>query len=446
MDTHPPIVMYSDQIREILDEKGIEIGDTVKVNGREGRLMPKPENGDPESIVLKLESGYNIGLKPEKVELVESNDFDQGEKPELKHSEDQADILILHTGGTIASRVSYETGGVKAEAFEPEDVAEMYPETAEEVNIHSDTYVGKIMSEDMQPGHWQGLARKIDEVKDDFDGIVIGHGTDTLGDTAAALSLMLSGIDTGVVLVGAQRSSDRPSSDASMNVYCASKFLAETDFCGVSVCMHRSTNDDLCAILPGAKTRKMHTSRRDAFEPVNSEEIGNVNYETGEIEFLGEVNDNEYDPRFDLDEDVGYLKVRPGTGPEELQFLIDQDYSGVVIEGTGLGHMPISVFDEETEHHREIQEKLEELTEDTLTVMASNCIHGRVNMDVYDNQLKVKKRGVIESEDMHPELAYVKLMWSLGNSESIEEAKELFRENIAGEIQKRTIYDERTET
>ena len=412
----------------------------IRVNGREGRLMPKPGTGDPEILNLKLDSGYNIGLEPEEVELVEGREETEGDfENDMKYSEKKKDILVLHTGGTIASRVSYETGGVKA-SFEQSDIAQMYPEVIEEANIHSDVYVGKIMSEDMEPGHWQGIAEKIDELKDEYDGIIVGHGTDTLSSTAAALNLMLKGIDTGILLVGSQRSSDRPSTDARMNLFCATKFLSETDFKGIGVCMHKSSSDDVCAILPGAKTKKMHTSRRDAFKPINTEEIATIDYQTGEIEFDAVNEEKEYDEKIELDENVGFLKVRPGLDPEEIQFYIDQGYNGVVIEGTGLGHMPISAFDEETEHHKEIQEKLEELTEDTVVVMSSNCIQGRVNMDVYDNQVKVKKRGIIEAEDMHPELAYVKLMWSLGQASDLEEAKEIFQRDINGEISERSMY------
>jgi glutamyl-tRNA(Gln) amidotransferase subunit D len=432
--------MYSDQIQEILEEKNIETGDRIKVNDEEGRLMPKPDTDGPEIINLKLDSGYNIGLKPEEIELVEKR-----EKPEtdseadIKHRDHKKDILVLHTGGTIASRVSYETGGVKA-SFEQEDMVQMYPEVIEEANIHSEVYVGKIMSEDMEPGHWQGIAEKIDEVKDEYDGIIIGHGTDTLSSTAAALNLMLKGIDTGVLLVGSQRSSDRPSTDARMNLFCATEFLAETDFTGIGVCMHETSSDDTCAILPGAKTRKMHTSRRNAFKPINTEKLATVDYQTKQVSYQAERKQKDYEKNTELNENVGFLKVRPGLKPEEIQFYIDQDYDGVVIEGTGLGHMPISAFDEKTEHHKEIQNKLEELTEDTVVVMSSNCINGRVDMDVYDNQVKVKKRGVIEAEDMHPELAYIKLMWALGQTDSMEEAKQLFQENVNGEIQSRSMY------
>ncbi|MFB6204633.1 MAG: Glu-tRNA(Gln) amidotransferase subunit GatD [Candidatus Nanohaloarchaea archaeon] len=430
--------MYSSEIREKLEEEGIEIGDRVKAGGREGRLMPKPESGDPEVLVVKLDSGYNIGVEADDPELVESIDTEDREKPEITRSEELPDILVLHTGGTIASRVSYEEGGVKP-AFDPEDLLEMYPELADEVNLHSEV-VAQMLSEDMEPGHWLKIAEKIDEEKDGYDGIIVGHGTDTMAYTGAALSFMLQGIDTGVLLVGAQRSSDRPSSDAAMNMYSAARFLTETDFQGFGVCMHASSNDTECSILPAHKVRKMHTSRRDAFQAVNTSPLGRVNYETGEVETGFENTGEEYRTAMELDENVGYLKVRPGMEPEELEFLIEQDYNGVVIEGTGLGHMPVNAFDDETEHHEQILEKLETLAEDTLVVMASQTLFGRVDMNVYDAGLKIQQAGVIGAEDMHPELAYVKLMWALGNAEDREEAEKLLLEDVAGELESRSMY------
>lgn len=432
--------MYSEEIRQILEKEDIEIGDRVKVNNREGRLMPKAGKSSSGAVILKLDSGYNIGLEPEEVKLIEKKQGEEVEKPEVPYSEDKPDILVLHTGGTIASRVSYEEGGVKP-AFDPEDLVEMYPELTDICNVHSEV-VAQMLSEDMEPGHWRDIAERIDEVKDNYDGVVVGHGTDTLGFTGAALSLMLQNIDTGVLLVGSQRSSDRPSSDASMNLYSAVKFLEETEFQGVGVCMHESSDDETCVVLPGAKARKMHTSRRDAFEPVNSEPLGRVNYQKDSIETFFEENNGSYRTCFELDSNVGFLKIRPGMKPEEIEFLIEQDYSGVVVEGTGLGHMPVNSFDDKTGHHEEILEKLGELSKDTLVVMASSCINGRVNMNVYDAGLKIQHQGVLQSEDMHPELAYVKLMWSLGQTDSLEAAGEKFRENVVGEITGRSLYNE----
>lgn len=429
---------YSKQLLEEFDEKNIDTGDLIKVDGREGRLMPKPESGNPDSIVLKLESGYNIGLKPEEIELVEKKDTEEADREKPEYSDEKKDILILHTGGTIASRVSYEEGGVKP-AFSPEELVEMYPEAAEHCNIHSEV-VAQMLSEDMEPEHWIEIAEKINEVKDDYDGIIVGHGTDTMAFTGSALSLMLKGIDKGVILVGSQRSSDRPSSDAAINIYSACKFLTDTDFTGIGVCMHANSDDDICNVLHGAKVRKMHTSRRDAFKPVNSERIGYVNYEEDEVVKETDTGDTEYVPRFDLNSNVGYLKVRPGMRPEELDFLEEQEYDGVLVEGSGLGHMPVNSFDEKTQHHEEILEKLGELSKKSVVVMASNCINGRVNMNVYDAGYKIQEAGAISSEDMHPTLAYVKLMFILANFDG--DFEEHFLEDYSGEMNERTQYAE----
>ncbi|WP_414838111.1 Glu-tRNA(Gln) amidotransferase subunit GatD [Candidatus Nanosalina sp. VS9-1] len=430
--------MYSEKILDKLDEKDIETGDRIKASGREGVLMPKPESGDPDTLILKDDSGYNIGVDPEDIELIEKKASTENERDEVQHSEDKPDIMVLHTGGTIASRVSYEKGGVEP-AFDPEDLVEMYPELAEEVNIHSDV-IAQMLSEDMEPEHWKKIAEKIDEVKDEYDGIIIGHGTDTMSYTGAALSLMLQNLDTGVMLVGSQRSSDRPSSDAAMNMYCASKFLTETDFTGLGVCMHEDSSDTRCNILPPQKVRKMHTSRRDAFSAINAEPLGHINYETGEIEENFEASDEEYEKNTELDGNVGWLRIRPGMRPEELEFIEEQDYDGVIVEGTGLGHMPVNAFDDETQHHAEILEKLQEIADDAVVVMTSQCLNGRVDMDVYSAGLKIQEAGVVGAEDMHPELAYVKLMWSLGQASDMEEAEEFFLENLNGELSERSVY------
>ena len=432
--------MYSDKIQDLLEENNIEVGDRIKVGSREGVLMPKPSTSSTDTLIIKLDSGYNIGLVPKDLELVSKKQEESVEKTEVPYSDDKPDILVLHTGGTIASRVSYEKGGVKP-AFDPEDLVEMYPELTDICNLHSDV-IAQMLSEDMEPAHWQKIAEEIDRVKDDYDGIIVGHGTDTLGYTGAALTLMLQNIDTGVMLVGSQRSSDRPSSDAATNLYSAIKFLNETSFNGIGVCMHANSSDQECVILPAAKARKMHTSRRDAFKAVNKEFLGSVNVQNGEIKEKFEENNGDYNSSLDIDSNVGFLKVRPGMNVEELEFLLDQDYDGLIIEGTGLGHMPVNSFDENTEHHQEILDKVSELAEDCLVVMTSQCINGRVDMDVYDAGLKIKDAGVIEAKDMHPELAYVKLMWSLGNSESLEEAEELFGQNIGGEVTERSLYHE----
>jgi glutamyl-tRNA(Gln) amidotransferase subunit D len=429
--------VYSDAVTAKLESAGAEVGDLVRSEGLEGRVMPKPDSGDPDVLVLKLDSGYNIGVRPDEIELVEKTESSMRDLEAPEYDEGKDDILVLHTGGTIASRVSYEEGGVEP-AFEPEEILDMYPEAAEEVNIHSEV-VAQMYSGDMEPGHWQRVARRIHEVKDDYDGILVGHGTDTMAYTGSALSLMLSGIGTGVVLVGAQRSSDRPSSDSSMNLFCAAKFLSETGYTGIGLCMHRGIEDTECVVLPAAKARKMHTSRRDTFEAINSEPVGVVNYDTGEVEAELQQRNNEYRFRPDLEEDVRIVKSRPGFKLDELDFLLEKEPDGIVIEGTGLGHAPVNAFDDLTQHHEQILDRIDRLSDICPVVVASQCIHGRVNMNVYQYGLKIQEAGGIGAKDMHPELAYVKLMWSLANSDSREDAEHLFLKNVNGEITDREL-------
>ena len=432
--------MYSQKIRERLEEKNIETGDKIRAGKHKGRLMPKPSSGDQETLNIKLESGYNIGIKTEDIELLEKKEKTTTEqKTSLNHSEDKQDILILHTGGTIASKVSYEEGGVKP-AFDPEDLLEMYPETAELANIHSDV-IAQMLSEDMEPKHWQEIAEEIHDVKDQYDGIIVGHGTDTMQYTGAALTLMLQNIDTGVILVGSQRSSDRPSTDANMNLYSATKFLTETDFNGIAACMHASIEDKKCKIMPASKIRKMHTSRRDAFQTINADPIAHVDYEEDTVEYKEkhETNGN-YEFSNKIDEKVGYIKIRPGMTVEEFEKYKENDLNGLIIEGTGLGHMPVNSFDDKTQHHKEILETVAELAEDKLVVMSSQTVKGRIDMDVYDAGYKIQEAGVVSAKDMHPELAYVKAMWVLANSKDLEHAKQIFQENLQGEIRERSMY------
>ena len=433
--------MYSQKVREKLQEEDIEIGDRIKTGTHEGQLMPKPSSGDQDILTVKLDSGYNIGVQPKDLKLVEKHELKQGkqDKLEVEDSEDKEDILILHTGGTIASRVSYEEGGVKPD-FTEENMIRMYPDVVSEVNLDSEV-VAEMLSEDMEPKHWQEIAEKIHKVKDQYDGIIIGHGTDTMQYTGAALTFMLQNIDTGIVLVGSQRSSDRPSTDANMNLYSATKFLAETNYTGIAACMHENIEDKRCQIMPASKIRKMHTSRRDAFQTINTKPIAYIDYQEKEIEnYEPTQNQEDYCFEKELEENVGYLKVRPGMTVKEVETVKKQNYNGLIIEGTGLGHMPVNSFDDKTQHHEKILETISEIAEDTMVVMASQTINGRIDMDVYDAGYKIQEAGVISAQDMHPELAYVKAMWVLANTESIEEARKTFQENLQNEINDRTLY------
>ncbi|MDY6771550.1 MAG: Glu-tRNA(Gln) amidotransferase subunit GatD [Candidatus Nanohaloarchaea archaeon] len=439
--------MYSDSAQQLLDEHGAETGDRLRIlhdGGEEqGTLMPRSDQGNTDAIVIKLDSGYNLGIDTDQINDIEV--LDSGEQPEPDQptvpdrDPDKPDIAVLHTGGTIASRVSYREGGVKP-AFDPEDLLQMYPEIFDEANIDSDV-IAQMLSEDMEPAHWQEIAAAVAERREDVDGIIIGHGTDTMQYTAAALSFMLEGLDIPVVLVGAQRSSDRPSSDAAMNLISAVEFIKE-DIPGVFVCMHQHSSDDTAAVHRGTRVRKMHTSRRDAFQSIGAKPVATVDYDERSVTLHDEISgpDEAFSLRDELDTDVGLLKTHPGMDPDQVRR--HEDRSGLIIEGTGLGHMPVNSFDDHTQHHDDILDAVDDLADDSLVAMASQTISGRVNMNVYDAGVKIRKAGVVPAANMPPETALVKLMWSLGQTGDPDTARDLFTQNVAGEIQDREEHDD----
>ncbi len=424
-------------------------GDRVRVitnDGiKEGILMPNEETG---SVIIKLDNGYNIGIDNRKIREIKIIGKYQAKeaasKKEMKKDSKKPTIAILHTGGTIASKVDYRTGGVIAR-FSPEEILEMFPELKGMANIRS-KLISNMFSEDMRFKHYSLMCKAIEEeVKKGVDGIILTHGTDTLGYSAAALSFALENISIPVILVGSQRSSDRGSSDASVNLISAANFIAKTDFAGVAICMHESIGDNNCLIMPACKTRKMHTSRRDAFKVVNDRAIARVNYETKNIEFINKnynrkSNDKKLKVLDKFEEKVGLLKGHPNMFPEQFEFF--KNYKGLVIEGTGLGQTQVGAPNELAKIHAKNLEAIKKVIKNgCIVVMASQCIFGRVQMHVYSNAIDLVEAGVIPGKDMLAETAFIKLAWLLGNYNK-EEVKGLIVENLRGEINERLLEDE----
>ena len=419
----------------------------VETSGKkiEGILM---QGREKDTVVVKLTSGYNVGIKKESIKKIALKEkYKKGaEKQEamLGHDKSKPTISILHTGGTIASKVDYRTGGVVAR-FTPEELLKMFPKIKEIANIHS-KLIANMFSEDIRFKHYSVMAKAIEEeVKKGVSGIVLTHGTDTMAVTAAALSFILQGINIPVVVVGSQRSSDRGSSDAEVNLVCALQFITKTDFVGVGICMHENSSDENCVILPGTKTRKLHTSRRDAFKAVNAKPIARVEYKTGKVHlltkgYLKKDAQRKLTVKPDMEEKVGLVKMHPNFMPE--QFLVFKGYKGLIIEGTGLGQGPIGVPDKIAEPNKKNFDALKEVIKSgCVVVMTSQCIYGRVHMHVYSTAIDLVEAGVIPGEDMLAETALVKLSWLLGNYPK-EKAKDMIGKNFAGEISERTEYEE----
>ncbi|ESP88948.1 Glu-tRNA(Gln) amidotransferase subunit GatD [Candidatus Halobonum tyrrellensis] len=411
-------------------------GDRVRLTRadvtNEGVLMP---SSDETHLVVKLDGGYNVGVdrSDAEVELLERGVRDVGdpgdgddeadEGSEIDFDDNLPTVALVSTGGTIASTVDYRTGAVTAQ-FDAEDVLRAVPELAGRANYRG-RVVTNILSENMDPEVWRELAETVrEEIEAGADGVVVMHGTDTMQFSASALSFVLD-TPVPVVFTGSQRSADRPSSDNVMNAVCAVE-AAKSDCAEVMVCMHGSPSDDYCALHRGTRVRKNHTSRRDAFETVGAAPLGRVDYGTGEVT-VSFADGKEYAERggtelalaAELDPEVELVKFTPGMDPAALDYLSGKD--GVVVEGTGLGHV-----------HTDLIPRLSELVDDGATVvMTSQCIEGRVCDRVYDTGRDLLDAGVVEAGDTLPGTAKVKLMWALANA---EEPADAMGRNLAGEL------------
>ncbi len=433
------------KVEIFMHEKGIQPGDTIRVvereNGNvvtyEGIVMPPYELSSGETITLKLDNGYNIGILIDsviRIEIIEKAKVKKEKqfKTVLPKNPQLPNVTILGTGGTIASRVDYKTGAVHP-AFTAEELAMAVPEIFEIANV-TPKLIMNILSEDMRPEYWKRIAHEVAAaLNSGEDGVVIAHGTDTMAYTAAALSFILRNLQKPVILVGAQRSSDRPSSDAAMNLICSIK-MATANFGEVAVVMHGETGDTYCLAHRGTKVRKMHTSRRDAFRSINDIPIARI-WPKDKIEFLREDyrkrGEGEVFVDGKMEEKVALVKSFPGMQKEILEFFIDKGYKGIILEGTGLGHIPTYLID-----------TIERATQEGIAVcMTSQCLYGRVNLNVYSTGRRLLKAGVIPCEDMLPETAYVKLIWVLGHTQNIDEVRKMMLRNYAGEITPYTRFD-----
>ena len=421
---------YKGKIRDFLISNNIEVGDVVKITSEltySGILMPRYESGDEDHIVLKLKSGYNIGIEFEKIEKIEKTGERESSKENLEtieKDEKLPKILLLSTGGTIASKVDYRTGAVTP-ALSAAELYEAVPEIGKIANVDAEVLFSEY-SENLEPKHWLEIAKKVNSVvNSDYVGIIIAHGTDTMHYSSAFLSFALSGFKKPITLVGSQRSSDRPSSDAASNLIAATKFLVKTESTGIFVVMHQNESDDTIACHFGTRVRKNHTSKRSAFQTVGSEPAFII-YEDKILKNTKKefFDVNEYSPRINLDTKVALVKYHPGFDSEIIESLIKLQCRAIIFEGTGLGHVGKTMYD-----------SIKKAKENGIFLgMTSQCIDGRVGMTVYESGRDLLGMGIIPLENMIPEVALVKAMWVLGNSNSEDEIKKMMLEQYSSEF------------
>ncbi len=420
---------------------GFKPGDRVRVRLREnvleGIVMPKTEFSSPSTLIIKLPNGYNVGIDLEKaeVELVERGAVAVGELPPLAKSkvsgEGDLRLSFLSTGGTIVSKVEYETGAVKP-AITAEELIGMVPDFRDEASEIEVIELYRLLSEDLTPKHWERIGEEVAKrVEEGYDAVIIAHGTDTMGYTASALAFTLRNLPIPVMIVGAQRSSDRPSTDSVINLKATTSIARHAPFGEVCVVMHGDTSDTYVLAHRGVKVRKMHTSRRDAFQSINDVPLAKVTFPEKEFHLIN----RRYLPRGErgrfrkvgrFSDKVFLLKFFPGMECGIIDYLVDKGYRGIVIEGTGLGHIRGSCV-----------ESVKRATEEGVVVaVTSQTLFGRVNMNVYTNGRKLIEAGAIPSSDMLPETAFVKLSWLIGTypDKDPSEIASLYTTNMVNEM------------
>ena len=432
---------YKGEALEAIKRADVEIGDRIRVkrNGKayDGILIPRSEYGDGKHIVVKLKNGYNVGISITSTTKVEK--IGEGAKPAFappqlpEQNPDLPKVVILSTGGTIASRVDYRTGAVRP-ALSASDLYSVVPELANIAHIDTQILLS-LFSENITPQHWTEIAKAVAQrIAEGVHGVVVAHGTDTMGYTAAALSFALQCLPVPVVIVGSQRSADRPSSDAATNLIGAVTAAAKAPLAEVTIAFHETPSDTGIALHRGTKVRKCHTSRRDTFRSINASPLARI--QDQKITILTD-DYRKRDPKSKLvlkpefDEKVALLKFHPSMDSALLDWHVEKGYRGIVLEGTGLGHVSKYL-------HKAIQNAVDH---EVVVAMASQCIWGRVDMNVYYSGRDLLALGVIPLEDMLPETALVKLMWTLGQTKDSEEAKKLMLTNVAGELSTRTLFD-----
>ena len=421
-------------------------GDSVKIITKDeeytGILMPRPDILEKGLVVLKLDNGYNIGIEEkriEKIELIKEYEPKKTEKAKLPHKEGLPNVTILSFGGTISSKVDYKTGGTSAD-YTAEDFVEMCPELADIANLKAKKIMSE-MSENFDWEIWKRIAKEAaDELNAGADGVVITQGTDTLHYTTAAVSFMLGKVGKPIIFTAAQRSIDRGSTDAFLNLVCAVSAAANLPSAGVYTCMHGSMSDDYCFLIRGTKVRKMHTSRRDAFRPINDLPVAKV-YRDGKIEMLDKCapkrdKDLNIIPDTKVEEKVAIVYVYPGMDAGIIDYYTDKGYKGIVIAATALGHVP-------TRDKHSLLPGIERAIEKGVAVViASQTLYGRVHPYVYTNLRKLSvELNCIFAQDMIPEAAYVKLAWVLGKEKDPKRAKELFLIDLIGEFSERSAAE-----
>lgn len=432
---------YKGAALEMLKKYNVRVWGQAEVETTRGQfkgtVLPRSENDDDRHIVLKVITGYNIGLDISTVTGMIETGYKKANykipEKEFPYTEGLPRVKLFGTGGTIASRLDYRTGAV-IPAFTPGELYGAVPELADICNLETEKLFA-VFSENMGPDQYKKLAVAIgQEIEKGVEGIIIGHGTDTLHYTAAALTFMVQNPPVPIILVGSQRSSDRPSSDAALNLMHAATAAGHGDIAEVMVCMFGPTSDEYGFLHKGTRVRKMHSSYRSTFRT-----IGDIPAATVTRKGVVPLRPNYHPRRKDrnvlitpvFEEKVGMLYYYTNMQPDMIDAMVDNGYKGIIIIGTGLGHV-----------NKPIYPAIERAVKKGVAIyMTVQTLWGYVHMFVYDTGRDLMAKGIVPAENMLPETAYIKLAWALGQTSDLEKVKEIMLSPINDDITEREPYN-----
>lgn len=429
---------YSGITLEVLKKFNALVWSDIDVETNDGSfysgiILPRSETADDKHLVIKMATGYNIGIRAEKISKVNIKgrkvaNYKIPEK-EFPYDKGKPKVKLFGTGGTIASRLDYRTGAV-IPAFSPGELYGSVPELADYCNLETVKLYG-VFSENMGPEQWIGTANAIaEEIENGVQGVVIGHGTDTMHHTAAILSFMIQNSPVPIVMVGSQRSSDRPSSDAALNLIHSVKAAAESDIAEVQVCMFGPTSDTYGLLHRGTRVRKMHSSYRSTFRTIGDIPLAMINREKItplRNDYKKRRNDKEFKLLPYFEERVGMVYYYPNMMPDMIDSMVEKGYKGIVIAGTGLGHV-----------NKPLYPALKRAQDAGVAVyMTVQTLWGYVQMYVYETGREMMELGVVPTANMLPEVAYMKLCWALGQTNDLDEVQRIMLTPVNGEITER---------
>ncbi|MCK4663382.1 MAG: Glu-tRNA(Gln) amidotransferase subunit GatD [Bacteroidales bacterium] len=432
---------YKGKALKVLMNFNVRVWGQTEINTTRGQfvgtVLPRAENDDDLHIVIKIPTGYNVGIDVNTIKTMKETGYQKANykipEQEFPVTKGLPNVKLFGTGGTIASRLDYRTGAV-IPAFSPGELYGAVPELADICNLTTEKLFA-VFSENMGPEQYKKLAIAIGkEIENGIDGIVIGHGTDTLHHTGAVLTFMVQNSPVPIVLVGSQRSSDRPSSDAALNLMHAMHTAGHSDIAEVMVCMFGPTSDEYGLLHKGTRVRKMHSSYRSTFRTIGDIPMAMVDREKI-TPLKKKYNHRRTDRKVDIlpyfSDKVSMLYYYPGMKPDTLDTLVDNGYKGIIIVGTGLGHVNKELYPAIERAHKK----------GVVMFMTLQTIWGYVHMFVYDTGRDMMAKGIIPAENMLPEVAFIKLGWALGQTDDTDKVRELMLTPINDEITRREPYN-----